>query len=54
MDNLKLYCLIYELKGVVKSLSEMADQDENYNNPVIEVLEEKMKEVMGEVEKKVS
>jgi hypothetical protein len=30
---------IYELKGIVESLVELADQDEQYNYPMIEKLE---------------
>jgi hypothetical protein len=52
MDNIKLYCLIYELKGMVKSVSELADHDDNYHNPMIENIEDKMKEIIQEIEKK--
>jgi hypothetical protein len=52
MENLKLYCLIYELRGMVKSVSDLSDYDENYNNPIIENIEDKMKEIIQEIEKK--
>jgi hypothetical protein len=52
MENLKLYCLIFELRGMVKSVSDLADYDENYNNPMIENIEDKMKEIIQEIEKK--
>lgn len=51
MENVKLYCLIYELKGMVKTLSELANYDENYQIPMIETIEEKMKEITGEIDK---
>lgn len=50
MENVKLYCLIYELKGMVKTLSELADHDENYQIPMIETVEEKMKEIVQKLE----
>lgn len=50
MENVKLYCLIYELKGMVKTLSELADHDENYQIPMIETVEEKMKEIVQKIE----
>jgi hypothetical protein len=52
MENLKLYCLIYELRGMVKSVSELSDYDENYNNPMLENIEGKMIEIIQEIEKK--
>jgi hypothetical protein len=52
MENLKLYCLIYELRGMVKSVSDLVDYDENYNNPMLENIEVKMKEIIQEIEKK--
>jgi hypothetical protein len=52
MENLKLYCLIYELNGMVKSVSDLVDYDDNYNNPMIENIEVKMIEIIQEIEKK--
>jgi F420-0:gamma-glutamyl ligase-like protein len=52
MDNIKLYCLIYELKGMVKSASDLENHEDNYYNPMIENIEEKMKEIIQEIEKK--
>jgi hypothetical protein len=52
MDSIKLYCLIYELNGMVKSVSDLADYDDNYHNPMIENIEVKMKEIIQEIEKK--
>lgn len=51
MENVKLYCLFYELKGMVKTLSDLADHDENYQIPMIETIEEKMKEIADQIEK---
>jgi hypothetical protein len=50
MENLQLYSKIYELKGIVESLSLLADIDENYNNPVIERLEEQMIKIIQIIE----
>lgn len=50
MENFKLVCLIFELNGMIKSMSELINHDEEYNNPMIESIEDKMKEIMGEVE----
>jgi hypothetical protein len=52
MENFKLICLIYELKGMVKTLSDLADHDENYQIPMIENIEDKMKDIMQEIELK--
>jgi hypothetical protein len=41
---------IYELKGIVESLVELADQDESYNYPMIEKLESKINEVIRSLE----
>lgn len=49
MENVKLYCLIFELKGMVKTLSDLADHDENYQIPMIETIEEKMKEITEKI-----
>lgn len=51
MENLKLYLLIYELKGIINTLSNLANYDENYQLPMIEDAEDKMKEIIQEVEK---
>lgn len=51
MENVKLYCLLYELKGMVKTLSDLADHDENYQIPMIETIEEKMNEIVDQIEK---
>lgn len=49
-EQFKLLCLIYELNGMVKSMSELVNYDDEYNNPLLEPLEEKMKQVMAAVE----
>lgn len=51
MENVKLYCLLYELKGMVKTLSELTNYDDNYQIPMIETIEEKMKEIVDQIEK---
>lgn len=50
-NNLKLLFKIYELNGMVKTLSDLADHDENYQIPMIENIEVKMKDIIGEIEK---
>jgi hypothetical protein len=52
MENTKLFCLIYELKGMITSLSELAEYDENYQIPMIESVEDKMKLIIQEIESK--
>lgn len=51
LENLKLYLLIYELKGMINTLSDFENYEENYQLPMIESLQDKMKEVIQEVEK---
>jgi hypothetical protein len=52
MENTKLFCLVYELKGMVKTLSELANYDDNYQIPMIETIEDKMREITEEIERK--
>lgn len=47
----KLINQIYELKGIVESLSLLAEFDENFNNPVIERIEVKLSEIVSGIEK---
>lgn len=41
---------IYELKGIVESLVELAEEDEQYNYPMIEKLESKLNDVIRSLE----
>lgn len=50
MENMKLYCLIYELKGIVSSLSDMGDEDEHYHNPLTEKIETKTDQIIEIIE----
>lgn len=50
MQQFKLICLIYELNGMVRSMSEMTNVDEQFDNPLIEPIENKMKEVISIIE----
>lgn len=50
MENIKLYGLIYELKGLIESMSEMAAHDDEYNNPLIDKVETKMNMIVIEIE----
>lgn len=52
MENLKLFCLIYELKGMISSLSEIGNYEENYDLPIVETIEGKMKEIINVIEEK--
>lgn len=52
MENIKLYCLIYELKGMVKGLSELSEMDETIPSSMVEMLENKIREVTTEIETK--
>jgi hypothetical protein len=47
MLNVKLIAKIYELKGMVESLSELVNEDEQYNYPMIDRLESKMSELVS-------
>lgn len=49
MDNLKLYCLIYELKGIVGSMSDMCQEDERFDNPLLYAVENKMSEIIDQI-----
>lgn len=52
MEEQNLYFKIYELKGLIESMSEMAAYDNEYDNPLIEKVETKMKEIVSEIEEK--
>jgi hypothetical protein len=47
MLNVKLIAKIYELKGMIESLSELVNEDEQYNYPMIDRLESKMSELVS-------
>ncbi|MBM4765465.1 hypothetical protein [Bacillus sp. B15-48] len=51
MPKIKVMCLLYELKGMVKTISDVAEYDEQYSNPIVDNLEEKIKEIISEIEK---
>ena len=46
----KLIYGIFELKGIINTLSELANQDEQYNYPMLENLESKINELTKLVE----
>ncbi|WP_256816713.1 hypothetical protein [Cytobacillus sp. Bac17] len=50
--DLKLCCMIYELKGMVDTMSELAESDGNYENPVIDRMAKKMNEITNLIEEK--
>jgi hypothetical protein len=52
MENIKLYCLIYELKGMVKTMSELSEFDDNIPSSLVENLENKIREITTEIETK--
>jgi hypothetical protein len=47
MLNVKLIAKIYELKGMIESLTELVNEDEQYNYPMIDRLESKMSELVS-------
>jgi len=51
-QDMKLYLLIYELKGMIKSLSDFAAQDDSLNHFLIDSLEDKMREITIRIEEK--
>lgn len=50
MENINLYCKIYELKGLIKALVDLSGEEERYDNPMIERMDTKMDEIIGEIE----
>lgn len=48
-QNINLYCKIYELKGLISSLSCLASIDDSYDNPLIEQLDSTINEVLKEI-----
>ncbi|MCS0827830.1 hypothetical protein NX029_28490 [Cytobacillus firmus] len=50
--DLKLCCMIYELKGMVDTMSELAESDDRYENPVIDRMAKKIKELTDLLEEK--
>lgn len=52
MEHIKLYCMIYELKGMVKGLSELSEMDETIPSSMVEMLENKMRDITTEIETK--
>lgn len=53
IKNVNLYCLIYELKGIVGSLSDLSDFDEGFYNPIIDKVSTKTSEIISVIEKDV-
>lgn len=52
MENIKLYCLIYELKGMVKTMTDLSEIDDNIPSTMVENLENKIREITTEIETK--
>ncbi|TRM08787.1 hypothetical protein FH966_14750 [Lentibacillus cibarius] len=52
MEDVKLYGLIYELKGIVSSLVDIAEIEPEYDNPVTEKIEVKTREIIDHIEGK--
>ncbi|WP_197204150.1 hypothetical protein [Cytobacillus firmus] len=50
--DLKLYCMIYELKGMVDTMSDLAENDDNYDSPIIDRMAKKMDEITDLIEEK--
>ena len=50
MEQINLYFKIYELKGLIESMSEIAANDSEYDNPLIEKVEGKMNEIIQTIE----
>lgn len=45
-----LNCKIYELKGLISSLSLISEVDENMDHPIIENIEKQMNQVINLIE----
>ena len=52
MEKMNLFLKIYELKGIIKSMVELASYDDEFNNPLIGEVEQKMREVIEIVDEK--
>lgn len=50
MENIILYCKIYELKGMISSLQEMANEEQEYSLNMIDSIYDKMNEVIKIIE----
>lgn len=50
-QNINLYCKIYELKGLISSLSCLASIDDSFDHPLIESLDTTINEVLKEMGK---
>ncbi|WP_208592332.1 hypothetical protein [Gracilibacillus suaedae] len=50
-ETQKLYCMIYELKGIVNSLSDAASYDEQFDNPLLENVQCQVNEIVNHIEK---
>lgn len=48
--DLKLYCKIYELKGLISSLSDISEREEGMDHPIIYRLQEKIDEIVEGIE----
>lgn len=48
-QKINLYCKIYELKGLISSLSCLASIDDSFDNPLIEQLDTTINEVLKEI-----
>ncbi|MDP4086026.1 MAG: hypothetical protein Q8934_15590 [Bacillota bacterium] len=44
--DLKLVSKIFELKGMIDSMTDLVSYDDQYNNPMIDRVEEKMNELI--------
>lgn len=49
-QNVKFFCKIYELKGLINSLSCLASIDDTFDHPLLERLEETINETIREME----
>lgn len=50
MEQMNLYLLIYELKGIVESRSELEDYDTNLNDPLSYKIQAKVQEIIEYIE----
>lgn len=48
--DLQVLMKIFELKGLIESLAELANYDEQYNYPMIEKMENKINEITESLE----
>lgn len=48
--TVNLYCKIFELKGMISSLSDISEREENMDHPIFDRMNIKMNEIVTEIQ----